>query len=129
MSQMHLMAKLGELRGETLRTPSGRKSFIVSRLENGRVTVTTSNESEVHVSVTGIQAVLDYLARHGHGREHPCPVKSSNPIADAGPLCLAAREGKSQRKITYVLPLLERLGLVGFDRSARATAVFLVNRA
>jgi hypothetical protein len=129
MKQMNLTVKLEELRGQTLRTPSRRKPFTVSRIGHERVTVTTSSGNEVHIPVTGIQAVLDYLAQHGHSRQRPCPIKSSNRVDDAGPLCLAAREGKSQRKITYVLPLLERLGMIGYDDSAPSMAVFLATPA
>lgn len=129
MNQIHLLARLEELQGRTLHTASHRKPFTVSRIGNERVTVTTSGGSEVRIPLTGIQAVLDYLVQHGHSRQRPCPVESSNRIKDAGPLCLAAREGKSQRKITYVLPLLERLGMIGYDDSARSMAVFLAEPA
>lgn len=84
MSEIQLTAVLEKLCGEKLHTPTRRMLFTVSRIENGRVTVTTSNANDIHLSLTSIQAVLDYHDRHGHGRERPCPVKSSNRLAESG---------------------------------------------
>jgi hypothetical protein len=125
MNQDSFLARIAALAGQPLRTPSKRKEFTFACVGSDRLVVSTEGANKVYVTTSSIEAVLRYLVDNGYDREHPCPVRSSNQIATAGPLCLIAREGGKQRKITYVLPILERLGLVVIDTSVRPMTTYL----
>lgn len=128
MNEAALLARIGTLQGEVLPTPSKRKSFTVTRVASDRVTVTTGNANRVDVTIAGMLAVLRYLDENDHDRKHPCRIRSHNDPALAGPLCLAGRGGRKIRTITYALPMLEHLGMVGIDATMRPMTAFLAHR-
>ncbi|POZ99232.1 hypothetical protein C4E44_36070, partial [Pseudomonas sp. MWU12-2312b] len=62
------------------------------------------------------EAVLAYLHGHDHYAGNRCVIKSDNNYKKSGPLCKASRllptGAYGQRNITYVLPILQELGVV-----------------
>lgn len=64
---------------------------------------------------------LAYLAQNNHVAGNPCLVSSNKAYRDAGPLCRAARDANEPdggtMVITYVLPILKKMGLVEIDHA------------
>jgi len=121
-------AKLGEL--GTLRTPSRRSEFDVDSVTLDRVKVAVG-DTTLMIPKAAFEAVLDYLHVNGHHAGNPCVIESNNDHKKAGPLCKVSRKLPTgtfgPRNITYVLPILERLGIVGINQKL-PTAVWLTSR-
>ncbi|MDY0831290.1 hypothetical protein [Pseudomonas sp. SED1] len=107
---------MGEL--ERLFTPSQRKTFIVEQVTPGHVMV-VPGQTPLLIPRAAFEAALDYLRTHGHHGGNWCVIDSSNTPGKAGPLCRATRvldTGEhGPRNITYVLPILQELGLVAIS--------------
>ncbi|WP_166363097.1 hypothetical protein [Pseudomonas akapageensis] len=123
-----LWPMMGEL--GPLRTPSQRFSFAVESVTPERVKVQAGQTGLVILKVA-FEAALEYLHANDHHAGNPCVIESDNDHEEAGPLCKASRQLPSgrygQRNITYVLPILEQLGVVGISPK-RPTSVWLTNR-
>ncbi|VVP39185.1 hypothetical protein PS850_04811 [Pseudomonas fluorescens] len=123
-----LWPMMGEL--GPLRTPSQSASFNVGSVTPERVKVSVGKTGLV-VPKAAFEAALEYLHANDHHAGNPCVIESDNDYEKAGPLCKAARLLPSgsygQRNITYVLPILEQLGVVGISPK-RPTSVWLTNR-
>ncbi|HEX8594759.1 MAG TPA: hypothetical protein VF682_15995 [Pseudomonas sp.] len=106
-------AMLGEL--GTLQTPSRRSEFGVDSVMLDRVKVAVGDTALV-IPKAAFEAVLDYLHVNHHHPGNPCAIESNNGYKKAGPLCKVSRKlptgSYGPRNITYVLPILERLGVV-----------------
>lgn len=124
-----LWPMMGEL--GPLRTPSQRSSFGVESVTPERVKVAVGKSGLV-ISKAAFEAALEYLHANDHHAGNPCVIESDNDHEKSGPLCKAARLLPSgaygQRNITYVLPILEKLGVVGISPK-RPTCVWLTNRS
>lgn len=120
-----LWAMMGELGG--LRTPSQRSSFGVDSVTSERVKVSVGKAGVV-IPKAAFAAVLEYLRVNDHHAGNPCAIDSDNDPVKAGPLCKIARRLPAgtygPRTITYVLPILEQLGVVGISPK-RPTVVWL----
>lgn len=123
-----LWSMMGEL--GPLQTPSQSASFIVGSVTPERVKVSVGKTGLV-VPKAAFEAALEYLHTNGHHAGNPCVIKSDNDHEKAGPLCKAARQLPSgtfgPRNITYVLPILQQLGVVEISPK-RPTAVWLTSR-
>ncbi|WP_332726497.1 hypothetical protein [Pseudomonas sp. ESBL9] len=123
-----LWPTLGEL--GPLRTPSQRSSFAVESVTPERVKV-QAGKTGVVIRKVAFEAALEYLHANDHHAGNPCVIGADNDHEKAGPLCKAARQlpsGKyGQRNITYVLPILQRLGVVGINPNS-PTCVWLTKR-
>lgn len=108
-----IWAMLGEL--GALQTPSRRSEFGVDSVMFDRVKVAVG-ETTLVIPKAAFEAVLDYLHVNDHHAGNPCEIKSANDHKKAGPLCKVSRKLPTgtygPRNITYVLPILERLGVV-----------------
>ncbi|MBH3424860.1 hypothetical protein [Pseudomonas gessardii] len=118
-------ARLGEL--GALQTPSRRSEFGIESVTLDRVKVVVGDSTLV-ISKAAFGAVLDYLHVNHHHAGNPCVIKSDNDPEKAGPLCNVSRKRPTgtygPRNITYVLPILERLGVVTISAKL-PTAVWL----
>lgn len=123
-----LWPMMGEL--GPLRTPSQSASFDVEGVTPERVKVAVGKTGLV-VPKAAFEAALEYLHANDHHVDNPCVIESANDHEKAGPLCKATRLLPSgaygQRNITYVLPILEQLGVVGISPK-RPTSVWLMNQ-
>lgn len=121
-------AMLGEL--GTLQTPSRRSEFGVDSVTLDRVKVAVGDTTLV-IPKAAFEAALDYLHVNDHHAGNPCAIKSDNDHEKAGPLCKVSRKlptgSYGPRNITYVLPILERLGVVEISPKL-PTAVWLTSR-
>ena len=119
---------LGEL--GTLQTPSRRSEFGVDSVTLDRVKVAVGDTTLV-IPKAAFEAVLDYLHVNDHHAGNPCAIESDNDHKKAGPLCKVSRKlpigTYGPRNITYVLPILERLGVVEISPKL-PTAVWLTSR-
>ena len=111
----------------TLCTPSRKKPFSVVKSTPNDITIEVGSQGESRLVITRDQfeSTIDYLNQNGHGLGMPCRLDSSNSPDKAGPLCLACRtksaSGYGPRVITYILPILESVGVVGIDGKAPAS--------
>jgi hypothetical protein len=75
-----------------------------------------------------LESALKYLHQHAHDAANPCIIKSNNDPEVAGPICLATRVHLSgtygPRNVTYVLPILQALGVVEIN-TKRPASVWL----
>ncbi|MBH8613793.1 hypothetical protein I4N56_024995 [Pseudomonas mohnii] len=114
-----------------LRTPSRRSTFDIDSVTPERVKV-LAGQSGIVIPKAAFEAVVEYLHDNGHHAGNPCTIESDNDHDKAGPLCKIARRlpagGYGPRTITYLLPILEQLGVVGI-RPSRPTAVWLTTVA
>lgn len=116
-----------------LHTPSKRSAFSIKRVAPDQITVATGKSGTTLVGVPkrAFESALGYLHTHCHHVGNPCEIESSNPVDKAGPLCLASRQLSSgkfgSRNITYVLPILQALGVVKINPK-ETTSVWLVNQ-
>lgn len=123
-----LWPMLGELK--PLKTPSQSASFVVEAVMPERVKVSAGKTGLV-IPKTAFEAALEYLHTNEHYAGRPCVIGSANAPESAGPLCKAARLLPSgaygQRNITYIVAILEQLGVVGIN-AKRPTSVWLTHR-
>lgn len=121
-------ARLGEL--GTLQTPSRRSEFGVEGVTFDRVKVAVG-ETTLMIPKTAFEAALDYLHVNDHYVGNPCVIKSDNDHEKAGPLCKVSRKRPAgtygPRNITYVLPILEQMGVVGISPTL-PTAAWLTSQ-
>jgi hypothetical protein len=119
---------LGEL--GTLQTPSRRSEFGVDSVTLDRVKVAVG-ETTLVIPKAAFEAVLDYLYVNDHHAGNPCAINSDNEHLKAGPLCKVSRKLPTgtygPRNITYVLPILERVGVVEISPKL-PTAVWVTSR-
>lgn len=105
--------RVGEL--ERLLTPSKSSEFVIETFAHDWVRVLVGGKRHVLLR-SAFEATLKYLHLNNHDAENPCLIRSSNDPEHAGPLCRASRATLSgeygPRNITYVLPILQTLGLV-----------------
>jgi hypothetical protein len=117
--------RIGEM--DRLRTPSQRSEYNVEGFTNDRVIVRVAGERHILLR-SAFEAALHYLHVNNHRAENPCVIKSSNNPMLSGPLCLASRVmltgAYGPRNVTYVLPILQALGLVDI-RTTRPNSVWL----
>lgn len=102
-----LLAVLRDVLGPQRRLPEPRTSY--ARYGDHEVTVRDGElgRFEVTANLTGSGAVREYSARLTHGDQ------DSRPGAAVGPLRMACSEAPEEHPtLTYVLPLVIRLGLV-----------------
>jgi hypothetical protein len=118
--QRSLPDLIAAVAGRQFLTPSGRRTFTIMTANRERVVVVTERaHSKIMLPVSAFEQVMAYLIGHGHGLHHPCFIRSHNNPEQGSDLCRVARGGTGQRKITYVLPILQHLGLVRIDTSVR----------
>jgi len=114
--------------GKGIFTPSGGSIFDIDQITNGSVTIRTG-KSSLLIFRTSFEEAIDYLNDHGHSVGTKCRIESSSDPVKAGPLCLASRANSSvgygPRVITYILPILEQLGVVGIG-SAKPNTTWLI---
>lgn len=95
-------------------TPSDKSSFTVTEVRQDKIVISFESDNSLSVDREYVEGALRYLLANGHHAGNPCEIRSNKNYDDAGPLCRAARKtGPSQMNITYVLPILKEMGLVG----------------
>jgi len=100
----------------SLDTPARQSRFTVREVKQDGITILTSGETTLYIARQAFEGALRYLLSHGHDAQSMCPIGSNVNYDDAGPLCRAARTAPNgQMNITYVLPVLEKMGLVGIE--------------
>lgn len=100
------------------KTPAERSTFNVVETNQDGLTIRTSGGSPVPVTKDAFESALAYLLSHAHfDHTRPCEIRSNKDYEMAGPLCRSTREPKGTMTITYILPILEAMGLVGIDPS------------
>lgn len=106
-------------------TPTGRRKFSLVSLEQEQLTIATA-KSKASISKADFENALRYLMDQGHGVNAPCLIGSNKVYDKAGPLCQAARStSKGRMNITYVLPILKEVGVVGIGSGVPGTAWFI----
>ncbi|MND38061.1 hypothetical protein D3C80_287600 [compost metagenome] len=116
-----------------LGTPARNSPFEVGEVTADRVVVRTGKSAKTKVVLPrmAFEAALGYLLTHGHHAGNPCEIAAADAPEKAGPLCLASRllpSGKyGVRNITYVLPILQQLGVVEINAD-KPSRVWLVNQ-
>lgn len=114
-----------QCQGKTLLGPTERSEFMLEEVRSDSVTISLSN-STLKLEKEAFEGTLSYLLSHRHDDASPCEIRSNKVYELAGPLCQAARKGPgSQMNITYVLPILKKMGLVDIDPSIPSTAWFI----
>ena len=100
--------------GQVYETPADGVPFTVSRVGEEKIHIMPQ---DIDITQGAFSAALHYLRTNGHtDRESACEIRSSNSPTAAGPLCQAARAVYGgQRCVNYVLPILERFGIVAVD--------------
>jgi hypothetical protein len=108
----------------SLPTPSGFSAFAIANVTADHVELSVGTRNMV-LSKAAFDSALIYLQLHGHYAVNPCAIKSNNDPKAAGPLCLATRVHLSgtygPRNVTYVLPILQALGVVEINTKRPAT--------
>lgn len=105
--------------------PTGISAFTLVSVEPEQLTIATAR-SRATISREHFENALGYLMDNGHDVASPCRIGSNKEYAKAGPLCRAARARPEGRmNITYVLPILREVGLVGIDPKRPSTAWFV----
>lgn len=111
--------------GHAFRTPTGRRTFSLVSVEHGHLTIATA-KSQASIDKADFENALRYLMDQEHTVHSPCPIGSNKVYAKAGPLCQAARSAsKGRMNITYVLPILKEVGVVGIGSGMPSTAWFI----
>jgi hypothetical protein len=106
-------------------TPTGRSAFSLVRVESEQLTFATAR-SGATIFKEHFENALGYLMAQGHSVGSPCRIDSNKEYAKAGPLCRAARStSRGRMNITYVLPILQEVGLVGINPARPSTAWFI----
>lgn len=108
-----------------LATPSKRKPFKVVSNTSSEITIEVgAGKNLLVVSRENFESTIDYLNMHDHGPDRPCRIEANADPVKAGPLCLACRKTSAgdygPRLITYVLPILADVGVVGLNGDAPA---------
>lgn len=99
-----------------IKTPSGKRCFYISTVSDNLISINTENKGKVGIQKTSFVAVMDYLISNKHTNKIRCKIKSSNTRENSGPLCLAARDANNDvRSITYIVPILATLNVLGMD--------------
>lgn len=124
MSERNFRSDIAPLVGERFATPSGSANFMLEALDSERLAVSTTSGSKVYLRLSAFDDVLRYLIDNGHDQNNPCQIRSSNDVKQAGPLCVIARGGGGPRTVTYMLPILQRLGYIGIDFVARPITAY-----
>lgn len=125
-SQLHAVGPLG--------TPARNTAFEVGEVSGERVVVHTGKSAKTKVVIPrrAFEAALGYLIDHEHHAGNPCEIAAADAPEKAGSLCQASRllpSGKyGVRNITYVLPILQRLGVVDINPK-KPSSVWLVKQA
>jgi len=103
--------------GKSLNTPTKRKTFEISSITPSEVTITTQGGTNITIKRQAFLAVVKFLTENKHNSSNKVEIASNKVRAKAGPLCLAARAGNGSTTmvITYILPILADIGLVGID--------------
>ena len=110
--------------GVTLRSPTEESTFKVAEVKQDRIVITLKDE--LSIDRQAFEGALHYLVSHGHNSASPCEIRSNTMYEAAGPLCRSARKAPNgQRNITYVLPILKQMGLVGIGPERPSTAWFI----
>ena len=109
-----------------LETPSQKKPFKVVSNTSSEMTIEVgAGKSLLVISRENFESTIDYLNIHDHGPHRPCRIDANADPLKAGPLCLACRKTAAgdygPRLITYVLPILADLDVVGLNGNAPAT--------
>lgn len=116
---------IGKCEGVLLRTPAKGSEFTLAKVTQNRITVALS-EVKLSIDREAFEGALHYLVSHGHNAASPCEIRSNKIYDEAGPLCRSARKAPNgQMNITYVLPILKKMGLVGIEASRPSTAWFI----
>jgi hypothetical protein len=106
-----------------LNTPGGQRTFNVVAVSANGVTVTPGSTSMV-VPRSAFENAIQYLHDHNHDRRGPCVINAKTVPEEAGPLCRVSRLTTTgsfgPRNITYVLPILQALGLVEIEPKSPA---------
>jgi hypothetical protein len=105
--------------GQNFRTPDDVKgrSFTVVEVHQDSYTVETqSGISRIRINRASIERAYQHLLDSKAMPERPTAIESNKEWDLAGPLCRAARGPRgSQMIITYILPPLAQLGIVGIN--------------
>lgn len=111
--------------GQVFMTPdhiNGRE-FEVSQVNPDSIEIPPQ---AIAISQAAFVAALAHLFHNAHGIENPCLVGSSNSATDSGPLCTSSRlENNGVRCINYILPVLQRWGVVGIH-GGRSNSTWLL---
>lgn len=103
--------------GQQFRTPdtaNGRLFTIVQVRDDAYTVQTQSGNSLLTIGRINIERAYQYLLDHDALPESPIAIASDKVWDHAGPLCRAARgRAGTQMIITYILPVLAQLGIVG----------------
>lgn len=112
--------------GTRLGTPSGISHFTVTAVDSDEIRVQTEGETTMRLQHKAFIATLEHLQNFGPDAKKPCRVGSNKSYERAGGLCKAAREANTisgtTMVITYILPILQRMGLVEINSDLPNTA-------
>ena len=110
--------------GKKIYTPTEKSWFSVAEVKQDKLAVTTSNDNMLPpIHRDYFVNALAYLLAHNHTKTSPCEIRSNKVYEEAGPLCRSARApGSGQMNITYVLPILAEMGLVGIGKDVPSSA-------
>lgn len=117
-----------------LGTPSRNTPFVLGKVSHDSVSVFTGKSGKTRLLIPrrAFEAALGYLIQHQHHAGNPCVIAAADAPEKAGPLCQASRQlpsGKfGVRNITYVLPILQALGVVKINPQL-PSSVWLVSQS
>lgn len=114
--------------GETFFTPSRNKPFTLEAIKEDIVRIKTQEGNCMSIKFNAFESTLAYLFDKGHLARNPCLIRSHNLRSKAGPLCNAARDGNGSeiRVLTYILPILNRLGFTATSIAKVNTQAWLI---
>ena len=121
--------KIGQIDSEfKFGTPAKNKPFRLSVTGHGQdsLTILTSENNPVTIRKQAFENALVYLLSHGHvNRESACSIAANKVRENAGPLSQSTHAQNEPMNITYVLPILKHMGLVGIE-PAKPSSTWLV---
>lgn len=116
--------------GTILLTPDRARSrqFTILRYQDNALYVRTQGGTEVRLPLHAFIRTLIHMHNSGSTAQHPSLIRSSNLEALPGGLCYVSRGvNGATRWITYVLPVLQYMGLVQINGDHRPNTSWLTS--
>ena len=100
-------------------------TFTVERIDQNEVTVLANLNSPISIPKSTFVYVVQVLQDRNSKERNPLRIGSSNDNVNSLELCLGAKAHcNGTRAINYIVPLLQRMGIVGIGH-ARPNTVWL----
>jgi hypothetical protein len=103
--------------GLCLVTPDNAKGsqFYIEAVNASNIVIKTDGGTLITIKRNAFEETLRYLLEHKHTDQNRCPIGANKNNLNAGPLCIVARNTDGTMIISYLLPILAEMNLVGID--------------